>query len=278
MPDNEDIGKEVKDAVEALKTGETPGTDETTDTNETAARKDGWVPKDDFKGDETNWVSADEFVRRKSLFEKIHNQGRELKKVREQMAALKGHHDKVYEDSYQKAVAELQEQRVTAIGEGDVQAVVAIENNLDGLKAEKAQAEAETAKENGPTEMFKEWVVDNSWYQDNPRMRHRADEVGWKYKESNPELPDEEVYDFVRERMEIEYPKAFEGSAETTTQRRKAPAVEGGADLTTPTTNRGTKSVQLTEEEKNVMNTLIRGGVMTKDEYMQEIAKLNSKS
>lgn len=274
IPEEDDV--DFHEAVEAIKSGQTvePDVDDVPP-EEVEARQDGWVPEDEWKGDPNKWVPAGEFVRRKSLFEKIHNQNREIKKIREQLNALKGHHDKVYESSYQQAVRDLQEQRIQAIREGDAETVDHIEQNIEQMKAERAQRESVTDTPE-PTETFKEWVKDNGWYNENPRMRHRADEVGWAYKQANPQLPDEEIFEFVTERMQIEYPKAFQGTA---TRKAAAPAVDGGSATHNQTTaNRSAnRSVQLTDEEKQVMHTLVRGGVMTKEEYMQEVAKLNKR-
>ena len=272
--ENEEKEVDIHEAVSALKEGTTEMVEDSAQEfppEEVEARSDGWVPEDEWKGDPNKWVPAGEFVRRKSLFEKIHNQNRELKKIKEQLQALKGHHDKVYESSYQQALQDLQAQRIEAIREGDAETVVNIEQSIDQMKQERAQREPKQA---GPSESFVEWVKDNNWYNENPRMRHRADQVGWDYKSANPDLPDEEIFDYVRERMEIEYPKAFQGRSRPT-----APAVDGGSATHNETTqNRNSsRSVTLTDEEKQVMNTLVRGGVMTKEEYMQEVAKLNKR-
>ena len=49
---------------------------------ELKAIESGWVPKEEFQGDEHKWVEAGEFLRRGELFKKIEDQGKQLKDVR----------------------------------------------------------------------------------------------------------------------------------------------------------------------------------------------------
>jgi len=41
---------------------------------ELQARDSGWVPKEEYKGEEHKWVDAGEFLRRGELFKKIEDQ------------------------------------------------------------------------------------------------------------------------------------------------------------------------------------------------------------
>jgi len=45
------------------------------------ARASGWRPKEEFEGDPDEWVDAGEFVRRKPLFDQIHNLKKQAKEA-----------------------------------------------------------------------------------------------------------------------------------------------------------------------------------------------------
>lgn len=66
---------------------------------ETEARENGWVPEEDFKANPNNegkkWRTAEEFMDRKSLFDKIDDQHRELRKLRDGMSALQQHNQQI---------------------------------------------------------------------------------------------------------------------------------------------------------------------------------------
>ena len=55
----------------------------------------GWRPKDQFEGDEEEFIDAKEFVRRQPLFDRIENQNKQLKNVTKALEALKVHYTRV---------------------------------------------------------------------------------------------------------------------------------------------------------------------------------------
>lgn len=238
------------------------------------ARKGGWKPQEEWEGEPDDWVSAGEFMRRKSLFDKIHNQNRQMRKLEEAMTALQSHHKKVFEASYKRALRDLQAQKIEAAKEGDAAAVVEIDDQIAQMNT-KYQEDAksfETPKSTVDESEFQDWVKDNQWYMDDKKMRAYADRIGVEYARNNPHLTNSEVFDFVREEVEFRYPDKFggEGKQQKSGGRPTAPTVESG--------NKGAKGsrskVQLTEEERSVMKTLVKSGVMTEEEYMAEIAKI----
>src|SRR5882757_6572959 len=97
---------------------------------ETSARELGWVPKEEYEGDETRWLDAGEFVRRQPLFEKIEKQNRELKEIKRTVAQFAQHHAKVRETEYQRAIANLEAQKVAAFEDGDAKQGFKIDSEL----------------------------------------------------------------------------------------------------------------------------------------------------
>ena len=101
---------------------------------EDRARADGWVAKEDYKGDPAKWVDAGEYIRRGELFAKIEAQSKELKSIKQTMKEFSDFHAKVQETAYKDALNQLKRERVAALEAGDVQEFTAIEDKIEELK------------------------------------------------------------------------------------------------------------------------------------------------
>jgi len=75
----------------------------------------GWVPKEEFAGEEDEFIDAAEFVRRGELFRKIESQSKEMKELRKALNGLAGHNAKIREVEYKRAVDDLKAQKKTAL-------------------------------------------------------------------------------------------------------------------------------------------------------------------
>jgi hypothetical protein len=95
---NEPAATEVQPEAQEQKTAEKQYTK-----IQQQAMEQGWVPKEEFQGDEETFIDAAEFVRRGELFGKIEHQNREMKLLRQSLEALKQHHSKTKEVEYQRA-------------------------------------------------------------------------------------------------------------------------------------------------------------------------------
>src|SRR3990172_13012748 len=63
----------------------------------------GWRPKDEWRGDEVDFIEAGEFVRRKPLFDKIDSTNKRLRDVEQSLNQLAHHHAQVKETEFQRA-------------------------------------------------------------------------------------------------------------------------------------------------------------------------------
>lgn len=165
---------------------------------EEQAKGMGWVPQEDFKGDEAKWVDAQTFVekgehvlpiikatnkRLRDDLTKMNTQlgetNRALQQSQETIAALEKYHQEDVKQKVEKARAELKRQLVTAKKEGDTEAEVDLTDELTKLNAaEKVASDAEAAtattkKGNGQTRppvdytqdpIFLQWKEDNPWF------------------------------------------------------------------------------------------------------------------
>lgn len=239
------------------------GTQQASDPYESEAREQGWIPKEEYQGDPDKWKPAKEFVERGELFGKIDHLGRELKETKKALKMLQEHHTKVKEVEYSRAVNELKTLQKKYLEEGNSDSYLETTELLTDLKAE--QKVREVAKEmapNQPDPRFVAWVDTNKWYQKDSDMRKFADVVGMEYAQANPNLDPEEVLGFVTKKVRATFPQKF------TNPNREKPSVVEGANTATPK-NKG--SFELTDDERKVMNTFVRSGVMKADEYIAQV-------
>lgn len=233
---------------------------------EQEALSSGWVPKEEFHGDEHKWVDAAEYLRRGELFKKIDLQGRELKDVRRALVEMKKLHADVRAVEYQRALDTLRAQKKSALEEGDADAVIAADDRIDLVREQQRLAALEPIdipEQSGASHPeFVEWTSRNNWYTSNGPMRAFADALGMELQGQGLTPP--QVLKKVEEEVKKEFPNKFQNAR----QNRPNP-VEGGSPR-----GSSSSSFQLTPEERRVMNTFVRTGVMTEKEYVTELKRV----
>lgn len=236
--------------------------------NEVEARTAGWVPKEEYNGDENKWVDADEFVRRGPLFEKINNQSRELKEVKKTLQQLAAHHAAVKENAFKDALASLKAEKRAAFTEGDPDKIIAIDDKIDAINDQKRQFEANRAHEVAKAVQqevhpeFESWTNRNTWYNSSRPMRAFADALGVDLRAQG--LSPSAVLKEVEKQVREEFPKKFQNP-----NRDKPGTVEG----TSKGSGTRSQSYDLTDVERQVMERFVRQKVMTKDEYIAELKR-----
>lgn len=193
---------------------------------EIKAIEQGWIPKEEFDGDDTEFIDAPEFVRRGELFGKIEKQSKELKAVRQALDAFRQHHSKVKEMEYERALKTLKEARREATATGDHERALALEDKIDEVKAEKETISRESQatqvqEDDSYTPQFENWVARNEWYETNKVMRKAADALGKDFY--NEGHSPEEVLKLVEKEIRKEFAHKFAGPG----TQRKTSAVEG---------------------------------------------------
>lgn len=234
------------------------------DSYEAQAREQGWRPKEEYEGDPNKWRPAKEFVERGELFGKIDHMGKELKETRKALKMLQEHHSKVKETEYKAALNELKLLQKKHLEEGNSDGYLEATDLLTDLKAE--QKARQVVEESAPPKQdprFIQWVNSNKWYQTDATMREYADTVGLGYASRNPGLDPQEVLEYVDQQVRARFKDKF-----VNPNRSKPNTVEGGD---TPPVKK--TSFELTDEERKVMNTFLRNGIMSKEEYIAEVKK-----
>lgn len=230
---------------------------------EEEARSQGWKPKDEYEGDPDKWRPAKEFYERGELFGKIDSMGRELKETRKAMKMLQEHNSQIKQAEYNNALKELKALQKKHLQDGEADEYLATSELLSDLKAE--QKAREVLKEVTPAQVdprFTSWIAANKWYETDQVMRDHADIIGQRYAAAHPDVDPEDVLKIVTQEVRKRFSDKF------TNPNRTKPGAVGGSD--TPNTPKS-KVFNMSDEEKKVMNTFIRTGVMTKDEYVAQL-------
>jgi len=235
---------------------------------ELKAREQGWVPKEEFNGEEHMWYDAGEFLRRGPLFQKIDSVSKENKDLKLALREMKNLQAKIRETEYANAIRDLKAKKRDALAEGDADAVIDAEEKIELVKEEQLQLREQNAYE-PPVEAelqpeFVDWKTRNPWYSSTPHMKVFADTLGIDLAKQG--VPKSEVLKKVEAAVRKEFPNKFRNP-----NQDKPGAVESGTSKTTTSS-----SFQLTDDEHRAMKTFVRQGIMTEAEYKEQLKKVRN--
>lgn len=238
---------------------------------EQEARAAGWVPKEEYNGDEHKWVDAGEFLRRGELFSKIEKQNKELKDVRKALQQLAEHNAKIKDIAYKEAIETLKAQKKQALEEGDADALIEIDEKIletkEAQKAEQAAQKAQLkqeAQELHPE--FAAWVNRNDWYSKFAPMRAFADSLGAELA-AQGKSPSE-VLKEVEKQVKEEFPQRFRNP-----NKDKPSAVESGGGKAGKQSYGG---YEPTDIERQIAKRFVRQGAFKSEaEYFKQLAESN---
>lgn len=239
---------------------------------EQQAMQGGWKPKEEWEGNPDDWRPAKDWLDRGSLFKKINDLNRKLEQTNGALGALQTHHKMVYDTAHKQALADLKAERRVALREGDVERVEQIEEQMEAKQAEAVQAQRTTNVQVPQVSAeFEDFASRNdSWYGKDDVMTAYADRVGFAHAAAlrqQGRMPTNElVLAEVEKKVREKFPNVF-GTA-----RKTAPNPVGpGTSPTRPSTSQKVgREAELPEEARSVMQSLVKSGVMTKDQYLKE--------
>ena len=194
------------------------------------ARLQGWIPKEDFKGDEGRWIPADEFVKRadhmmpilksvnKKLEGKLTEAEKRLQEIQGTMEKMVKVQSKVAEDFYTAKVSELKAEKRKAVEAGDVETYQQLEERESKIaKPEPILIEKQEVQPDAPTvhPEVSRWIGENSkWFGTDEELTSYAMFVGEQLKNKNDPLalPGNE-YKFcekVKNQVQRTFPQKFQ--------------------------------------------------------------------
>jgi len=263
MPETATTTKDENAGDETTQSG-----DGTEDPIESLAKEMGWQGKESFKGDDTNFVDAEEYIRKgqdiqDSMRKSLKDQKHQMVDMSGSLDELKQHNERVFKAEVgrlEKELAGLKAKKKTAIEEADVNEVDKIDEQIDAVK-ESIEPPSQTKQ--SVNSKFDEWVKDNDWYKSDKEMSEYADTVADKHEGA----PFARVATMVEKQVKEMFPDKF---AATKTSP-SAPRVEAARKRAA--TSKFTKA-DLTGSQKNIMSQFIKQGIMSEKEYIADIAKL----
>lgn len=193
---------------------------------ETKARRLGWVPKDEFKGDPDKHRSAEEFLERgetilpilqrdnKRLHEGFGKLEKELKETRESAAGVEELVRKQAEREYKKELRDLERRLDAAIETADVTQARQIRAEITELQGGEPAPKREP-KPVGEVDQPKvdpeiqSWITDNPWFDKSAALRSYAVEEYGELEQRYPGKSRTELLAEVKQRTVERFPEKF---------------------------------------------------------------------
>lgn len=252
---------------------------------EKEARVLGWVPKEEFR-DGDHWVDAEAFVKRgkeinpilrknnEILLKKLDSANAEIaevKKVAKEFEKFQKENTEKKVRELQIELADLKEKKKDAVSQGDGAAVVAIDDAIDAVKEQQAEAKVvktvETPVVTAPVTLdpiITGWMEENTWFTQDDKMTRIADAIGVSINQNYPQLSGKAFFKKLDEELEDVLPSRYK-------KVTRISPVEGN----TAPGNRGSSKKQsyenLPAEAKAACDRFLKQGMIkSKDAYVLE--------
>lgn len=243
---------------------------------EQEALNNGWMTKEQWVAaghPEEEHRSAREWNERGSLFKRINDQNRKLEQITQAFNALQQHHKMVFDRAHQQAINDLKAQHKTAVEAGDLQKAEEIVDQIQVQKEQAVRAQTQPGQVPVVSADFEDFVTrNNSWYGKDDVMTAYADRLGFTYtaeQRNTGRIPAPgEVLKYVEEKVRDKFPGTF--GVQRSKASPSASPVGPAASPSRPTAKASKSASELPAEAQAVMKTLVRQGVMTEKQYLDE--------
>ena len=192
------------------------------------AKRQGWVPQEEYDGPADKWVDAETFVKKGKEINAILRKDneflkREIAEMKSTMMEFKKFSADNEKRAYDRALAELREQKKMAVSQGDGDKLLEVDDAIEELKEQRAKEAQETKQATNQIDpSFVEWNDDNKWFGKDPELTEEANLIGETLKRRQPTLIGREFLDEVTKKIKKMYPEKF-----TNANRNKPSPVEG---------------------------------------------------
>ena len=253
------------------------------------AESQGWVPKERFRGNESDWVDADTFVKRgreilpilrknnENLIKDLQATKDQLKEFREAAEEFKKFQRESYErkaQEYESQIREIKESRAQAISDGDGQKVNALDDALDQAKenfkeAKQSVKDVVSAKDPEPTPEaidpgLQAWLDRNTWFGQDKRLTGMVNGIGESLRLELPLLKGQAFLDKLDEVLAEEFPNKF-GKKQSPSSR-----VESGSGRQSRSGGNAQSYDNLPSEAKSACDRFVKQKLMTREQYVAD--------
>jgi hypothetical protein len=249
------------------------------------ARLFGWVPKEEFRGKESEWVDAETFEKRgkeinpilrannerlkKELGERDKKHEQELAELRAAAEEFKAFQKESFERKQQeltKELSDLKSQRKEALREQDLDLVDEIQDRIDEVKEEQAKKpEVKEVPKKDETVVLdpalSAWMSENDWFGADIENTEIVNAMGASIARQFPGLKGKAFLDKLDERIDQRLPE-IRGKQNQTREMTDSSTTRGS-------TRTNKKSYEnLPSEAKAACDKYVKQKLMTKDEYV----------
>jgi len=191
--------------------------------------------------------------------------------------ALKIHNEKVYKAEVKKLegeVAALKKERKEAIELADVEKVEELDQQIEDRQKDINTPKAADKQSDTANPAYDSWIKDNDWYLNDSDMAQFADNVAQQYQGA----PLERIYSLVRQKVQEVFPEKFATSKPVDKIAADKPALVGPKSPVESSSSKGSEGsftkADLSDDQRQIMNQFVRGGIMTEAQYVNDIAKM----
>ena len=272
MADEDDApeGEDGAETAEAEDGGDEPSATEAT------AREQGWTPKAQFRGDPSDWIDADEYVKRgdpRYLRKQLGQTEKQLRKLEQSRASDQAAFDKRLERmeslnkvQRRKMYAEIEGARRAAVEVGDT-AEYDRQNEMEQQlyqaeqEAGKTTAKEEPAKAEKPHPDVEKWVGENPWFTKNKMLNRAAEGIHEQLMEDEPGLTIAENLAKTRAEIIKRYPEKFSKAPAKTNGNGHSAVESGQRNGATP---KGKGFMDIPAEERKIIEGHVEEGLYKK--------------
>ena len=253
------------------------------------AESQGWVPKERFRGNESDWVDAETFVKRgreilpilrknnENLIKDLNATKEQLKEFREAAEEFKRFQKESFErkaQEYERRIQEIKESRAQAISDGDGQKVNALDDALDAAKEEFKEAkQAAKDADKAPTvdtvpsttiePGLQAWLDKNTWFGQDKRLTSIANGIGEGLRIEFPLLKGQDFLDKLDEVLAEELPNKFG-------KQTPASRVESGSGRQGRSGSNARSYDNLPADAKAACDRFVKQKLMTREQYVAD--------
>lgn len=192
---------------------------------ESRARRLGWVPKEEFRGDPDKHRSAEDFLERGETMlpllkrdnDRLHEGMTKLERRLEEQSRTFTQYvefaSKGEERAYKRALAELEAKRDAAIETADVTGAKQAQRQIDELNKDAAAApKPETRTEQPATQLdpvIQTWIAENDWFNKSASLRAYTTEVFGEMESRFPGKSKSELLADAKQKTMERFPDKF---------------------------------------------------------------------
>ncbi|MCI0559225.1 MAG: hypothetical protein MN733_12080 [Nitrososphaera sp.] len=252
------------------------------DAVEREARLQGWVEKDEYRGNADEWVDADTFVKRgrevnpilrannKRLMAQIDDIKRQNQEMRRTMDEFSAYHADTAKRAYDKALADLKKDKKDAVAAGDVTQALELADRIEDLKEHQpaAKTPATAASQVPQDPSLTAWATKNTWFGNDKVKTQIALAYGEELHSEYPDLRGESFLAELEQRLGAEHPKRFTDFGNP--RRNAAPMTSGRGTPSERARNSGKGFSDMPADAQAACNKFVAQKLLTREQYVKD--------